>query len=93
MVRILLRNWDEFDRACDTLTNERIRLLSVVRKKKPSSLYQLAAELGKDMKTVHTDARMLSEFGLLSLEKHIEGGRECLRPTVTHRKITLEIAV
>ena len=84
---------ESLDAARKLMTRERLRLLSVVKEKKPSSLYQLAAELGKDIKTVHTDANILSDFGLLSLEKHNDGGRACLRPIATLRKITLEIAV
>ncbi|MCX6771041.1 MAG: hypothetical protein NTX79_03225 [Candidatus Micrarchaeota archaeon] len=84
---------ESLDAARKLMTRERLRMLSVVKEKKPSSLYQLAAELGKDIKTVHTDATMLSDFGLLSLEKHKEGGRDCLRPIATLRKITLELAV
>jgi predicted transcriptional regulator len=84
---------ESLEAARSMLSRERLRLLSEVKRKKPSSLYQLAKQLGKDMKTVHTDASMLSKFGLLSLDKHVESGKVCLRPTVTHRKITLEIAV
>jgi predicted transcriptional regulator len=75
------------------LTCGRLALLSMVKQKKPASIYQLAKELGKDIKTVHTDATMLSEMGLLSFEPHKENGKTSLRPKVKLKKITLELLV
>ena len=74
------------------LTDERIRILKVVKKNKPKSIYELAKALGRDNKNVNDDVRYLAEMGLLDLAK-ISSGRETVTPSVSYDKIYLEIFI
>jgi len=84
---------ESIDAARSIMTSERMRLLATVKKSHPASLYQLAKDMKKDIKTVFTDANLLSGFGLLSLEKNNGGGKARIRPRLISSKITFEIAI
>ncbi|MGB9940419.1 helix-turn-helix domain-containing protein [Methanosarcina sp.] len=51
------------------LTNERIRLLQVIREKKPESISELARLLDRSQSNVSNDVKYLKEIGLLELEE------------------------
>ncbi len=87
---IYLNSMEDFRRV---FTKERIRLLSVVRETRPDSLYQLAQLLGRDFKSVQTDARLLQRFRLLHLDEQTRGLRPQLKPTVSAKKIQMEMAI
>jgi len=75
------------------LAREKLRMLSTVRKEKPGSLYELAKSMKKDIKTVATDAKILSDMRLLTLETYHQGGRKKVRPVTHVRKISLEVSI
>jgi predicted transcriptional regulator len=74
------------------LTEERLRILKVVKQRKPSSIYELAKALGRDVKNTFNDVQFLSEAGLIELKK-TKDGREKTTPIVSYDKILLEIPV
>lgn len=74
------------------LTEERLRILKVVKKEHPSSIYELAKMLKRDIKNTFDDVQYLSEVGLIELKKTKEG-REKITPLVNYDKILLEIPV
>lgn len=84
---------ESLDDARKLFTPERIKFLSTVKKESPDSLYALAKLLRKDFKTISTDARMLSDAGLLKLESHKVGKRTSVRPVFKGSKISLDIAI
>lgn len=47
----------------------RLALLSALREAGPTSVYQLAKQLGRDYKNVHTDVRQLVELGLVARDE------------------------
>ncbi len=51
------------------LTNERIRLLQVIREKKPESISELARLLNRSQSNVSNDIKYLEGIGLLELEE------------------------
>lgn len=51
------------------LTNQRIRLLQVIREKKPESISELARLLDRSQSNVSNDVKYLEEIGLLELEE------------------------
>ncbi len=51
------------------LTNERIRLLQVIREKKPESISELARLLNRSQSNVSNDVKYLEGIGLLELEE------------------------
>lgn len=74
------------------LTEERLRILRQVKKNHPSSIYELAKLLGRDIKNTFDDVQFLSQVGLLQLKK-TKDGREKTTPIVSYDKILLEILV
>ncbi|MBI4654415.1 MAG: hypothetical protein HY752_05420 [Nitrospirae bacterium] len=74
------------------ITDERLRILKVIRKYKPDSIYKLAKILHRDAKNVTDDVHYLSELGLIEIEKTKEG-RHKTKPVVEYEKILVEIMV
>jgi predicted transcriptional regulator len=74
------------------LTEERLRILKVVKQRQPSSIYALSKVLGRDTKNTFNDVKFLSEAGLIELKKS-KDGRERTTPIVRYDKILLEISV
>jgi predicted transcriptional regulator len=75
------------------ITAERLRILKVIKEKHPSSLYELAKLLNRNLKNVSDDVHYLADLGLIELEKEKTNGREKTVPTVNYDKILLEIPV
>ena len=73
------------------LSNEKARLLHVIKSKQPSSIYELAKLLGRDFKAVRQDIRLLEQFGLVELVSSNKNNRERLRPIVEADKININI--
>lgn len=74
------------------LTNKRLQILKVIRERKPESIYELAKILGRDIKNVNQDLKLLSDVGLVTLEK-TETDKKRVVPHVDYAKILLEIPV
>lgn len=51
------------------LTDKRLELLHLIRQHSPSSISQLASIAGRDFKNVHTDIKLLEDYGLIQLSK------------------------
>ena len=75
------------------LTAQRMRLLSTVKNQKPASLYALSKLLKRDFKSISVDAKLLSEFGLLSFVETKRNGRRTLRPITKAKKIEMKMAI
>ena len=84
---------ESLEAALRLLSPEKKRLLDAVKDTKPSSLYALAKTMKKDFKTVFTDAKYLSNAGLLTLENRRIGARQRLRPVFHGNKISVELTV
>jgi predicted transcriptional regulator len=74
------------------LTNNRLAILRAIRENKPKSVYELSKMLGRNLKNVNEDLKLLAEIGLVSLEATTKG-RKRISPHVDYAKITLEIPV
>ncbi len=84
--------FDSIDTMRSVLTNNRLLVLKTIRKRHPRSVYELAKQLGRDLKNVNQDLRLLSDVGLVTLET-TEIDRKRVIPQVDYKKIVLEIAV
>lgn len=84
--------FDSIDTMRAVLTNKRLQVLKAIREYKPSSVYELAKILGRDLKNVNQDLKLLSEIGLVTLEK-TEMDKKRIVPHVDYAKILLEIPV
>jgi predicted transcriptional regulator len=74
------------------LTNNRLAILRAIRENKPKSVYELSKVLGRNLKNVNEDLKLLAEIGLVTLEA-TKKDRKRITPHVDYTKITLEIAV
>lgn len=84
--------FDSIDTMRAVLTNKRLLILKVIRERKPASIYELAKILGRDIKNVNQDLKLLSDSGLVTLEK-TETDKKRVVPHVDYAKILLEISV
>jgi predicted transcriptional regulator len=82
-------NLDAFRRA---LTEKRLEVLHVIKREKPSSVYELAKILGRDAKNVTQDLGYLKDIGLVEIKRTKEKQERNI-PQVKYDKIDLEIAV
>ena len=73
------------------LSNEKARILHIIKTKKPSSIYELAKILGRDFKAVRQDIKLLERFGFIELISSHKQGRERLRPVVDVDKIVINV--
>lgn len=74
------------------LTEERLRVLKTIKQNQPSSVYELAKILQRDVKNTFNDVQFLARVGLIELKKSKQG-REKTTPVVRYNRIRLEIAV
>jgi predicted transcriptional regulator len=74
------------------LTNKRLLILKTIKEKEPNSIYELAKILGRDLKNINQDLKLLADVGLVILEKMDEDKKRVV-PHVDYSKILLEIPV
>lgn len=72
-------------------SNEKARLLHIIKTKQPSSIYKLAKLLARDFKAVRQDIRLLEHFGFIELISSHKHGRERLRPVVDVDNIVINV--
>jgi predicted transcriptional regulator len=76
------------------LSNEKARILDVIKLKKPKSVYQLAKVLGRSFKSVSDDIKLLERFGFIELSKEkTKGGRISHKPEIVVDQITINFKV
>ena len=71
------------------LSPPRLQILTAIPHPKPKSIAQLARQLGRDFKNVHSDVRFLADIGLIDLRE--EGTRKTLVPVAKYREIELPL--
>ncbi len=71
------------------LSNEKARIIHVVKTQKPKSIYELAKILKRGFKSVNDDVRLLKRFGFIELIEEKTKGRSRLRPEVVVDNITI----
>lgn len=64
------------------LSNEKARILHLLKTKKPKSIYELAKLLGRDFKSVREDVKVLERFGFVEFNLRKTGKRESLEPVL-----------
>ena len=75
------------------LSNEKARMIHIIKTKKPKSLYALAKILGRNFKSVSEDIKLLERFGFIDMIAEKTGKRERLRPSVIVDSINIKIKV
>lgn len=86
-------NIDDLSLLRQLLSNEKARLLNVVKIEKPKSLYALAKFLERDFKTVREDVLLLKKFGFLDLIAERTGKRISHKPIITTNNINIVVRI
>ena len=90
----MISSEDMFEEVCvlrGLLSNERARVIHMIKVSKPKSLYALAKMLGRDFKGVRKDITLLEKFGIIGLVKMTpkDSKRPLIKPVL--RLDTLQI--
>jgi predicted transcriptional regulator len=75
------------------LSNEKARLMHVVKTKQPKSIYELAKFLGRDFKSVRDDIILLNKFGFIDLIEEKQNNRTTHRPVITATTLNITIRI
>jgi len=75
------------------LSNEKARLLHIIKTKQPNSLYELAKLLARDFKSVRQDITILEKFGFIEMIPIHKGKREKLKPVLTLDTLEIKINI
>ena len=75
------------------LSNEKARLLSVIKHKNPISIYNLSKQLGRSFKSVNDDVKLLERFGFIELIEEKTKNRRRLRPKIVSDTITIHFKI
>lgn len=75
------------------LTNEKARVLNVIKTKEPNSIYELAKILGRNFKSVNEDIKLLKRFGFIELHKIKDKNRVKYKPHLSVDGINIQIRI
>lgn len=75
------------------LSNEKARMLHILKIKKPSSLYELAKVLGRDFKSVRNDVELLKQFGFIRFISNSKGKRKSLKPVLNVSQLQVNLSL
>lgn len=74
-------------------SNEKTKILYILKTKKPKSIYQLAIFLKRDFKSVYQDLKLLERFGFIEFHLEKKGKRESFRPILKINEIKLVLTI
>ena len=75
------------------LSNEKARILNVIKNEKPVSIYDLAKKLGRGFKSVNDDIKLLHRFGFIELVEEKTKNRTRHKPVIVADNITINIKI
>jgi len=75
------------------LSNEKARLLNVIKTQNPGSLYELARILKRDFKSVTEDVKLMQRFGFLDMVAEKTGNRIRHKPILAVDSIWINVKV
>lgn len=75
------------------LNNQKARILDVIKKDKPKSIYSLSKKLGRNFKSVYQDIKLLERFGVVQLIEEKTNKRVRFRPKLTAETITIHLKI
>jgi predicted transcriptional regulator len=74
------------------LSNEKAKILNIIKERNPKSIYGLAKMLKRDFKAVRDDVTVLEKFGFIELKQESKGKRKRLRPVVGIDKLQINVS-
>jgi predicted transcriptional regulator len=86
-------NFSEITKLRHLLSNERARMLNVIKTKNPDSIYSLAKILERGFKSVLDDIKLLKEFGLIELKPELKGKRKKLKPVLIVNELNINLSL
>ena len=72
-------------------TDSRIRIIQLLKEKKPESIYALAKLLNRDFKNVYEDVMFLAEVGVIGI-KESKNGRHQKQPILLSDQLLFDMA-
>lgn len=75
------------------LSNEKARILYILKNAKPHSIYSLSKLLGRDFKSVREDIKVLERFGFIEFHSEKVGKRESLMPVLVVEELQIIISI
>ena len=73
------------------LSNQKAKLLHVIKTRSPASIYALAKLLSRDFKSVNNDVKLLERFGLVDLVSEKTGKRARLKPILVIDTLVIKL--
>ncbi len=84
-------NKDDLDLVRKILTEERLRLIQVIKERNPKSIYELARILNRNRSSVMRDLKHLRSIGLIEFDD--SGKRNRKKPIVRYEEINIVISL
>lgn len=75
------------------LSNEKARILDVIKNQNPISIYDLAKKLSRGFKSVNDDIKLLERFGFIELLEEKTKNRKRYKPQIVADTITIHIKI
>ena len=75
------------------LSNEKARILHIIKTQKPHSIYELAKKLDRGFKSVSDDIKLLERFGFIELIEEKTKKRIRHKPEIVVDVVTIHIKV
>ncbi|MBR9701634.1 hypothetical protein GOV13_01805 [Candidatus Pacearchaeota archaeon] len=75
------------------LSNEKARILDVIKRENPKSIYDLAKRLGRGFKSVNDDIKLLERFGFIELIEEKTKNRVRHRPEIIVDTVTIHLKI
>ncbi len=75
------------------LSNEKARILHVIKNEKPDSIYNLSKKLKRNFKSVNDDLKLLERFGFIEFTEEKSKNRIRHKPEVIIDNLTIHIRI
>ncbi|MFA4952951.1 MAG: hypothetical protein WC584_01905 [Candidatus Pacearchaeota archaeon] len=75
------------------LSNEKARILNVIKTQEPKSIYDLSKKLGRGFKSVNDDIKLLERFGFIELTKEKTKNRTRHKPKIVTDNIIINLKI
>ena len=75
------------------LSNEKARILNVIKTENPKSIYDLAKKLGRGFKSVNDDIKLLERFGFIELIEEKTKNRIRHKPIIVVDTMTIHFKI
>ena len=75
------------------LSNEKARILDVIKRENPKSIYELSKKLGRGFKSVNDDIKLLTRLGFIELVKEKTKNRIRYKPEIILETLTIHLKI